>query len=91
MAPGTLAVWVRLLSVTVPPGATGSGESVALVSAEIWLVFAVTLFRHALSTATALAVAGIKAADAAAASTASANLRRIDISHTPFGEHTPHW
>ena len=49
MAPGTLAVWVRLSNVTVPPGTTGSGESSAVVSTPIWLLFAVTLFRQALA------------------------------------------
>ena len=82
------ALWLRPVVVVAPPGATEVSPSSPDVVTSIWLKFAVTLFAQAFDVVAVPALAELagraKTAAAANASTASAELRRLDMSHTPF-------
>src|SRR6266511_5043153 len=85
------ALWVRPLVVVAPLPGTVAGKStpsVPDVVTPIWLKFAVTLFAQAFDTVAVPALAELagktKTAAAANASTASAVVRRLDMSLTPF-------
>src|SRR6266545_5395152 len=87
MAPGMAALW-EALSESACPGEAKFTPSSPEVVTLIWLKFAVTLFAQAFGVVAVPALAGLagraKSAATANASVVSADLRRFDMSHTPF-------